>query len=326
MVATAANAKLDYEAGQNAVAMSAMTDSGDKTTFDSTANLWSQRSGFTPVIRPNGLLTGGAVTPTATVDEISVAALSCNLNGVVTAVSAGTLTITRPATDVAQVFSVTVNAAGSLAIVEGTEGAGSTFVETRDAAGGPPLIPVDSIEIGQVRVNTSASAVIGSSEVFAVVGLHTERADFPVYTANYSAGNVTFAAALPSIHTGGVTKAVYASYASPIFAEVALATDYVPPETSHAVASEQIYNRTLGSSTETLNQGSFTAYLENGVDDPLVALKNEILWFRFYPDRYKTPYILSQGKLGISRTFPAGDNISAACTISATEAASEVAA
>ena len=38
----------------------------------------------------------------------------------------------------------------------------------------------------------------------------------------------------------------------------------------------------------------------------------------------RSPYILSQGKLGISRTFPAGDNIAAACTISATEAASEV--
>jgi len=56
-----------------------------------------------------------------------------------------------------------------------------------------------------------------------------------------------------------------------------------------------------------------------------VTLKNEYLWFRFYPDRYNSAYMLTQGKLGISRTWPAGDNINAACTISATEAAVEVA-
>jgi hypothetical protein len=40
---------------------------------------------------------------------------------------------------------------------------------------------------------------------------------------------------------------------------------------------------------------------------------------------YQSPYILAQGKLGISRTFPAGDQIQAACTISASAAATEVA-
>lgn len=120
-------------------------------------------------------------------------------------------------------------------------------------------------------------------------------------------------------------KGVYASYASPIFAEVALASDFVPPETSHSVTSTQVYGSTIGSSAATLNQGSFVAYLENGVADPLVLLKNSTLWFRFYPDRYASPYILSQGKLGIARQFPAGDQIQAACTISASAAAVEVA-
>ena len=57
----------------------------------------------------------------------------------------------------------------------------------------------------------------------------------------------------------------------------------------------------------------------------MVVLKNETLWFKFFPDRYQSPYILSQGKLGISRTFPAGDSMQAACTISAASAAVEVA-
>jgi hypothetical protein len=61
------------------------------------------------------------------------------------------------------------------------------------------------------------------------------------------------------------------------------------------------------------------------VTDGLVSAKDALLWFRFYPDRYKSPYLLTQGKLGIARTFPAGDTIKAACTISATKTATEVA-
>ena len=106
---------------------------------------------------------------------------------------------------------------------------------------------------------------------------------------------------------------------------MSLASDFVPPETSHSVSSTQIYGTTLGSTSSTLGQGSFTAYLSNGIGDGLVGLKNQTLWFRFYPDRYASSYMLTQGKLGIARTFPAGDNIQAACTISATAAATEVA-
>ena len=324
-MSTAENAKLQYEAGQNAVAMSALTNSGDETTFTSTATLWSGKSGYAPVVRPNGLLTGGAVSVHADNDKVTVAALTCNLQGVVTSVSAGTGTITRPASDKAKVCSITINAAGSIAVVAGTDGAGTTFSETRAATGGPPLIPVDSIEIAQVRVTTSAAGAVAASEIYQVVGLHTERADFPLWDVNYDAGSVTFLSALPEIHTGVIQKKVYASYASPIFADVALASDFVPPETSHSVTSTQVYGTTLGSTASTLGQGTFTAYLTDGVADPLVTLKNQNLWFKFYPDRYASAYLLAQGKLGISRTFPAGDNIQAACTISAASAAVEVA-
>lgn len=324
-MATAESAKLEYEAGQQAVAMAALTDSGDHLTLTSASTLWSGRAGYAPVVRPNGLLTGGALTVSATNNEIEVAALTCNLAGVVTSVAADTATITRPATNVAKVCSITVNSSGAIAVVAGTDGSTTAFSETRAAAGGPPLIPVGSIEIGQVRVTTSAAAPITDAQVYAVVGLHVERADFPLYNVNYSTGSVTFLAALPLIHTGPAAKAVYASYSTPIFGEVSLAADFVPPETSHSVSSTQIYGTTLGSTSSTLGQGSFTAYLQNGISDGLVALKNATLWFRFYPDRYASSYLLTQGKLGIARTFPAGDQIQAACTISASAAAVEVA-
>lgn len=323
-MATAENAKLDYEAGQNAVSMTLLTDSGDRTTFTSAASLWSQRSGFTPVIRPNGLLTGGAVTTNASNDTVTVAAMTLNLNGVVTTVNAGTASISRGlTTDTHRITSITINSSGAITAVAGVDH--TEFSETRGANGGPPLIPVDSVEIAQVRVTSVSAAVVASSEIFQVPGLHQERADFPLFKVNYGSGSVTMLAQLPASHTGPVAKRIYASYASPIFAEVSLASDFVPPENTHSVTSTQIYGSTLGATSTTLNQGTFTAYLDSGVSDALVTLKDNILWFRFYPDRYKSGYILSQGKLGIARTFPAGDNIQAACTINAAAAATEVA-
>lgn len=332
---TAENAKLQYEAGQQATAMTLLTDSGDHITFESAATLWSGRSGYTPVVRPNGLLTGGAITPdsAAANDAIDVAALTCNLAGVVTAVAAGGLTVSRGvSTDTHMITSITVNSSGALAAVAGTDS--TAFVETRGAAGGPPYIPVGSIEIGQVRTTSVSSAVITAAEIFQVVGTHTERADFPLYDVNYgpaieagvetkAGGSVSFYDDLTLIHTGDTAKRVYASYAAPIFADVSLASDFVPPETTHSVSSTQIYGATLGSTQSQLGQGSFTAYLLDGVTDALVTLKNALLWFRFYPDRAASPYMLCQGKLGVSRTFPAGDSIQAACTISASKAGTE---
>lgn len=283
-MATAENAKLEYEAGQAAVAMSALTDSGGATVFTSTAATWSGRSGYAPVVRPDGLLTGGSITPAVTNNVVNVAALTCNLAGVATSVAGAPVTITRPAGNVAKVISITVNSSGALAAVAGTDGASAAFSEARAAAGGPPLIPVGSIEIGQVRVTTSVAAVVASAQIYAVPGLHVERADFPLYDINYTKGQVEFLAALPKIHVGTLPKGVFASYASPIFAEVD-SSDFVPPETSHSVSSTQIYGRTIGATSSTLGQGSFTAYLANGVSDGFVALKNETLWFRFYPNR-----------------------------------------
>lgn len=325
---TAENAKLQYEGGQNAAAMGALTDSGDSTTFTSAATLWSRRSGFAPSIMPNGLVTGGAIVTAVAAgsDDVDVAALTCNLNGVLTSVAADAdVAITRPSSAVSKVNSITVNASGAIAVVAGDDGSTTAFSETRGAAGGPPLIPVDSIEIGQVRVTSDTSAAIAAAEIYTVPGLHVEQAINPGYTINYNTGSVTFLSALPAIHTGSVPKKVFASYSSPIFADVSLATDFVPAETSHQTNSEQIYGRVLGSSTATLNAGTFTAYLEDGVTDPLVTLKNEQLWFRFYPDQYATPYILVQGKLGVARAFAADDNIQAACTISAESDSVEVA-
>ena len=60
---TAENAKLQYEAGQTLVAMATMTDSGDHAIFSGASSPWSNKTGFVPKVIPNGVITGGGITP-----------------------------------------------------------------------------------------------------------------------------------------------------------------------------------------------------------------------------------------------------------------------
>jgi len=325
-VNTAERARLDYEGGQQVTAMTPLVDSGDHKVFDSGAALFSKKTGFEPVVRPDGLATGGAVSAavSAANDAVDAAALTCNLAGLLVTVATALDTLITRGTlaNPAKVNSITVDNAGAIAVVAGTNGA--AIVETRGAAGGPPLIPVGSIEIAQVRTTSDVAALIASTEIFATVGVHVERFDFPLFDVLPGTAQVSFLTALPLIHVGSLAKSVSASYAEPIFAEVPLAGDFVPPENSHSLQSTQVYGATIGSTSSSLNQGSFTAFLNDGVTDPLVVLKNEVLWFKFFPDRFKANNLLTQGKLGINRTFPAGSSIQAACTISADAEATEV--
>ena len=342
-MSTAENAKIQYESGQDFVAFVALTDQGDHKDFRSADPLWSNRAGYEPDVKPNGLATGGVVIPAAAAgnDDVDVAALTCYLAGVLTSVGADTdVQLTRPTAgspaNTHNKSSITVTSAGAIAVVKGTDGV--AFSNTRGAAGGPPLIPLGSIEIAQVWFDSATPAVVTSDEIKAVVGTHVERYDYPTWEQNrfnvesgiIGNAGIEFASALPLIHSAtspilAVAKAVYAQYYEPAFTDVPKSSDFVPPETSHSISSKQIYGTTLASASSSLGQGAFTAYLEDGISDGLLSLKNLNLFFKFFQNRLNSlPYILMQGKLGISRAFPAGDQITAACTVSAEESAVEV--
>jgi hypothetical protein len=325
---TAENALLEMESGQDQASMGALTNSGDNTVFESNATLWSLRSGYEPDIRPNGLRTGGDITPAAsnTADAVDVAASTAYQDGDDKSVSGSTdLAVTRPTTDPYKKDSIVIDGTGSYAVVAGTEGTG--FSDSRGAAGGPPYIPDGQIEVGQVWMSATSSGQITEDQIYQVVGTHQERYDFPLWEVDAFNAQVNFLSALPLIHepsTDPTPKNVYAAYATPLFSQIQLASEFVPPENSHTVNSTQVYGTTLGNTSKSLNQGSFTAYLQDGVTDPVIKLKDEQLWFRFRPDRAKSQKIFANGKLGVGRSFPAGDNMSASCTISAESEAQEV--
>ena len=330
---TAENAKLQYEAGQNAAGFTLLTNAAaDYIDYKSAVNLWSNRAGYVPSVKPNGLATGGVITPaiSGTNDLVDVAALTCYIAGVLTSVGAATdETCLRGATtDIYRTNSLTVTSGGAIAVVAGTDH--TAVSETRGATGGPPWIDNNAIEIGQVRFILIANAAVVASEIKQVNGVHQERYDYPTWVVEHydvesgiiGYAGVKFNAALAAIHSedAGSTvagKLVYVSYYTPSFADVPQADAFVRPGEAHSVGSKQIYGSVLGSVSKTLNQGGFTAYLLQGVTDGLLLYEGANLLFKFFPDKLNSEYILTQGILGIVESYPAGDEISAVCTISA---------
>ena len=325
----ASDALIQYEAAQELVEMHQMTDSGDAQTFEADESPWSDVAGFEPKIKPNGLATGGVITPATGDDKVAVSSATCWLAGVETAVSSAELAhvdgLERPGSDEYVTHSIIITAGGVFDVQPGTPTTDQGgFSTTRGAAGGPPEIPVDAIEVGWVRM-TGTSAPVESGDIRQVPGVTTERYDFPLWSENFVSGAITFFSALPKIHVDEKPKKVFCEVYTPTFADLEPASDFVPPETSHSQTSTEVYGGAIGASSSTLDQGSFTVFLRDGVTDPIVALKNQKLWFRFYPHRLRAPHMLAQGTLGISRTFPAGDSIQAECTLTADGPAVEMA-
>jgi hypothetical protein len=251
-MATAENAKIQIETGQTPNAYAVMTDSGDhKIHTISGGTVWSGKSGYTPNIRPNGIVSGRNILTThASNDKVTIAAFTAYSKGVLKTVSATSQAITRTATaDKAQIHSITMASDGSIAVVIGTISAGLTFSETRNVAGGPPYIPANDVELGQIRITDEAAAVIDADEIYQVVGTHTERYDYPLWTENNigegeaaaSAAKknafIELASALPAIHTAAAYKQIYISYYTPILSDQQRALDYTPVENSHTVCT-----------------------------------------------------------------------------------------
>lgn len=328
------NAAIYYESGQVQKAFAELSDSGDHLKFTLADKPWSSVGSYAYAVAPYGLATGGVITPagSATNDKVDVAALTAYMPGATGASATTGLLVVNTATDVTItrglttdthcITSITVNASGAIAAVAGTDG--TAFSETRGAAGGPPFIPVGSIEIGQVRTTSITAAVVTSAEIFQVVGTHQERYDYPVWSENPLLGTITFASALTLIHTGAVAKKVYARVATPIFAEIPRAKDWVPAEQSQSVQSESYYDGAVGAVSTTLGQASFTVSLNDGVTDALLSKRGQTLLFKFLPDKNKAPYQLTQGVLGVSRKFGVGANPGASVTVSASVASEDV--
>jgi len=329
-MATSSKGKIEVETGRTLTSATAMTDSGGHQIFYR-GTVWSDYDGAEVSVRPDGMVTGRSVLSVhASSDTVTVAGFTAYTKGTLTTVSATTDTFTRgTGPGKAKVISVYMGSDGAIAVEPGAEGSGATFSDTRAAAGGPPLVPVGGIEIGQLRVTSSTAGVLTAAEIFQVVGTHVERFDFPGWdeeplgkgyladTTYEKNAHIKLKTALSAIHTGSTYKHVYIQYYTPLFAELSKTMDFVPAENSHSVSSTEYYNGTIASKSSSIGQCSFTALMDNNINDTLMGQQDKVITTRFYPNRNKAPYILTQGTLGLVRSFPVADQNQAACTISA---------
>ncbi|MFK5951766.1 MAG: hypothetical protein QM498_01835 [Desulfobacterium sp.] len=323
-------AKLMMESAQVPFGPTAATDTGDHKIFTVPGKtVFSNKSGKELTVKPDGIVTGrNLLSPHADVNKASVAGFTCNLAGSEDPITATTGEITRPATDVAKVNSYVVSPAGTVSVIAGEDGATAAFGETRGEAGAPPYIPVGSVELGQVRVAAAADVVIAADEFFQTPGTHTERFDTPTWK-EYTLGDGELASTAAkknayielddvvgdAIHAGDTYRLVHVQGYTPTFYEISRSVDFQPAENSYSGSSEQVYGETIVTSSSALGTAGFKAKLKNGITDTVSLNEGEVLTFKFYQNRNKTPYSLTQGKLGIATSFPAPSNVDAAGTI-----------
>jgi len=329
-MSTSSKGKISIEIGRTLTSYTAMTDSDHQIFYRGTT--WSSYDGSEADVRPDGMVTGRNVLSThATSDTVTIAGFTAYSKGTLTTVSATSDTFTRGTGAKAVVSSFYMGSDGTMAVARGVISASTSYSTTRGAAGGPPLIPVGGIEVGQVRTTTNTAAVVTAAQIFQVVGTHVDRYDFPDWTeyplgkgynadtTNEVKAHIKFSSGLSATQVGPAYKHVYIQYYTPSYAEVAKTLDFVPAEDSHSISSTQYYNGTTASKSSSLGQCSFTALLSNAINDTILGEQDEIITVKFWPNRNKDPYILTQGTLGTARTFPVADQNQASCTISAEE-------
>jgi len=330
---TAQKSLIQVELGQSMIDFQAMADSGDQKRFTiAGAPIWSGKSGFEIDLRPNGIKDGvRVVSPHASNDTVQIDGFTAYSQGTEHTITAQSLALTRPATQDYKICSIVMTSAGAIAEVEGSEGA--SFSDTRDAAGGPPLIPVDDVEIAQVRFSSQSAAVIPAGDIFQDANIHAEYYDYPspeiyplgkgMYASVAAEKNafVEFNAAFPLAHTGDVPKRVYAKVYAPNLTTLPRTDAYTAAEVGVSKSSETMYEGSgvpgaVGAmKADSVGDAKFTVFVKDGITDPIVKERNEIVTVKYFPDANKSNYLLTQGMLGFDRQFPAGEQIKIEVTV-----------
>lgn len=322
-MATARKAQITYESGVTPHDMQAFTDTGDHKRYGiPDLDFWSLDDASAPDIRPDGVVNGFAITPAVSglADAVDVASGAVYIGGrLIPVIPKLDLVIDRGTTDSHLKSSIVVNDAGVITAIDGAEH--TAFSEVRAADGGPPLIPVGSVELGQVHLTSLVSAAVDTNAIRQLWGIHQERADYPQFVIDAVNGKVEFESPLPANHTAGVTKAVHGQVAEPILSELIAATDFVPPAVTYSVASTQYYDRTIAAQSEGLQAGGFSFASQTGVTDTVLTRNGRRTWIRFKPNRMRPEHLLCNGVLGFSHSFPPASNITITATIAAEEAA-----
>lgn len=162
------------------------------------------------VINIDGISGEVVIAPHASNDKLTTTAFTIIVDGVESTVTADTdVDFTRPAVTQGAWVAVHVTEAGAVACTKGTDttdaGGITGLVDTFGAGAGQiPLIAVDKILLGLLKV-TNGAAVLLQSEIFYN---HQERSDTVVATLLPNIGGVLLNAAMDAMHTGAIARDV----------------------------------------------------------------------------------------------------------------------
>jgi hypothetical protein len=219
IIPTGKGIQLKVEDGFTAYGPELMADSGDRKTYTSAGSRFSlcakDENGIDrrPVVRPDGLRNGCLVSPPLSgIDNgVDVCAGSIWNGGAVKNVSAVTdLAVTRPSAGSVKKVSIAVDSTGTVEAFDGTEGA--AYSDSRGVAGGPPYIPLGTVELAKVKLDEFAGPVTDES-----INFSPELSTFPVSETDPYLAKSVFSRPFQAIHTGGVACNIYITYCVPQF-------------------------------------------------------------------------------------------------------------
>jgi len=210
-----------------------MTDSGDHKNYSSAGNRFSlcasDENGIDrrPVVRPDGLRNGCLVSSAISgIDNcVDVCAGSIWNGGIVKSVNGVTdLALTRPSAGNVKKVSITIDSAGTVAILDGTEGV--SYTDSRGVAGGALYIPLGTVELVTIKLDEFTGPVKERS-----INFSPELSSFPVCEIDPYVAKAVFSKAHSPIHTGGVARNIYITYSVPQFSTLD-PISFTPPVTT----------------------------------------------------------------------------------------------
>lgn len=329
---TGANASVQVELGSISYPMSALTSVTSPAAdinkkFLTAAEYISDLAALQAQVRVDGVITGFALTPGSSFNEVDVAAGSLYLEGQLVEVAATSVSaITRPTTiGEVLVTALTIDSAGTITATPNTEGTTSTV---RGASGGPPFIPVDEVLIGYITAtyydgSASGEKVLTAGEIDSYTKEYAAIPSAKVlfHDTEQEVGCVELANVLPDIHAataagpGTACRNVYASYYEPEFEEVPDAKDFSYDEDVSTYKSKAYKDESEETAIGTPSwSASFDAYFTT-VDDILNLVKNSKRWIKHFPDADLAPHWAGLAVVKVSRETPVENNMMASITL-----------
>jgi len=325
--ANADKGKLMMEAGGTYYPYEAMTKQSDDTKqYEVTAGrLFSRASNILGIdqsysVSIDGVVSGCRIIPaiSGSDDVVDVLVGTINIAGVeVSCAGATDLAIARGASACIK-YSILVSDAGVVSALAGT-----TFTSlstTRGADGGPPLVTVGYVEIGQIWYISLTPAAVASTEIHMDPESHREYSIYP----GWKYGNPTIdddqkielAIALMLNHTGPVSRVLYAQYYNPTFIKLDNVFDFKPPRSTYSGSDQKTYDEVARSSgNESYGDASFNILIDHNGDNILSRAAGDVRWFKFYPDRTKDNYILFCGRISYTDEYPQDNLMKASVTV-----------